>query len=235
MPIFFHCWATISATFGHGTNAPPTEITSMRRRPFRLCAAGTPRSPSCVSPILSSSSFACLRSSVDHLVRHSGPGFCGTSSVGTMEPGRADAEEERLVDLIAVDAERQRVAEIAVPHPLRDLRVSLEALVEVERGVRAVEGGVQAQGVVTLLLVLQEDGQLAEVGVALLPVELTGDGAQVEHFEVLSQGQLDLVEVRAAGSRRIDRVVVRVPLQHPGRRVDRRDGLPADRASAARR
>ena len=40
-----------------------------------------------VSPILSSSSFACLTSRVDHLVRHSGPAFSGELSSAISELG----------------------------------------------------------------------------------------------------------------------------------------------------
>jgi len=60
------------------------------------------------------------------------------------------------------------VAEVAVPQPLPDLRIAVEALVGLDDRVRAVRGRVEPEGVVALLLVLQEDRDLADVGVALL-------------------------------------------------------------------
>ena len=52
------------------------------------------------------------------------------------------------------------------------------------RSVAAVVAGVEIDLVVSLLLVLQEDGQLAQVDVPLLVVVFAGDRAKVEHFQV---------------------------------------------------
>ena len=96
---------------------------SRRRWPLPSVRRRYPSESFLSSPILSSSSFACLTSRMAHFFRHSGPGLYGEASSGTSRAGRADAEPERLVELVAVDAERERVAEVAVPQPLRDLGV----------------------------------------------------------------------------------------------------------------
>ena len=89
MPIFFQCWATISIIWAYGRNAAATVVT-VRRKSWPLSVRS--RNPSgsfLVSPTLSSSSFACLTSSVDHLVRHSGPAFSGEASSPINELGVA--------------------------------------------------------------------------------------------------------------------------------------------------
>ena len=74
--------------------------------------------------------------------------------------------------------------------------------------------------VVALLLVLDEDRQLADVHVALLLVELAGDGPQVDDLQVLGQRQLDLVDVRKLVAVGVDPDAVRVALQRPDRGGD---------------
>ena len=141
---------------------------------------------------------------------------------GRRRAGRADAQPECLVDLIAVDAQRQRAAEIGVGEPLRDLGIARVALVDVEHEVGAGKAEIEVDLVVALLLVLQQHRQLAEVDVALLLIVLAGDRAQVDDLEVLGQRELHLVDIGQLVAVGIDRVVVRIALQHPDRRVDRR-------------
>ena len=189
MPIFFHCSRTISAICVNGTNcAAHASCISMRSAALAVgCAGGTPRRPSCRAR-------SCRASRSPSSGRRS-TRACGTRArgctcwrlAGDDEPGVPDAEPERLVDLVAVDAERQRAPEVGVVEPLRDLRVGLVAQVELERAVAAVVAGVEVDLVVALLLVLEEDRQLAEVDVPLLEVVLAGDGAQVEDLQVLGQ------------------------------------------------
>ena len=109
--------------------------------------------------------------------------------------GGADPEPEGLVELVAVDPHRERAPEVGVLQPLRHLRVGVVAVVDLEGGVGAVGAGVEVDAVVALLHVLQKDRQLGDVGVALLQVVLAGDGAQVQHLQVLGQRHLDAVEV----------------------------------------
>ena len=160
-----------------------------------------------------------------HLVRHSSPGLCGTSGRRDAAGG-ADAEPEGLVELVAVDAHRERAAEIDVLQPLGDLGIGVIAVVDLERGVGAVGAGVEVDAVVALLHVLQKDRQLGDVGVALLQVVLAGDGAQVEHLQVLGQRHLDAVEVGELVPLGIDLVIEGVALHGPVRRIRRRDGTP---------
>ena len=140
-----------------------------------------------VRPIPSSSVVRLLHVEGGPLRPPLGPGVVRRVLGRHRRARRADAEPERLVELIAVDAQREGVAEVAVAQPLPDLGVGLEALVDVQCRVGAVGGRVQPDGVVALLLVLQEDRQLAEIRVALLPVVLAGDGAQVDDFQVLGR------------------------------------------------
>ena len=107
-----------------------------------------------------------------------------------------------------------------------DLGIALVALVDLERGVRPVDGRVEMNRVLALVLVLEEDRQLVDRGVSLLPVVLAGDGPQVEHFEVLGQRELQLVDVRQLIAGRVDHVVVGVALEDPGRVVSRLLGDP---------
>ena len=80
--------------------------------------------------------------------------------------------------------------------------------------------------VVALLLVLDEDGQLAQVDVPRRVVVLPRDRAQVQHFKILRERQHDLVDVGELIACRIDEDAVRVALERPRRRVDRRHRLP---------
>ena len=81
--------------------------------------------------------------------------------------------------------------------------------------------------VAALLLVLDEDRQLAEDPCAArLPVVLPGDRPQVDDLEVLAQRAQDLVDVRELIALGVDAEVVRVALQRPGRRCCRRRRLP---------
>jgi hypothetical protein len=101
------------------------------------------------------------------------------------------------------------------------LGVGLVALVTQQRRVAADAARVQVHLVVALLLVLDEDRQLLEIQVPLAPVVLPGDGSQVDDLQVLSQGELDLVDVRELMAVGVHADVVGVALQHPG------GGVPA--------
>ena len=101
--------------------------------------------------------------------------------------GDADPEPEGLVELVAVDAEGERPAEVPVVQPLRDLGIRLVGMIDLQRGVGAVQRRVEADVVVALAAVLQEDGELRHGGVPLLQVVLPGDGAEVQDLQVLGQ------------------------------------------------
>ncbi len=107
---------------------------------------------------------------------------------------RAGAQPERLVDLVTVDPERERAAEVRRVEPLADLRIRVVVQVELDDQVTVV-AGVEVDLVVALLLVLEEHGELAEVHVPRGIVVLAGDGAQVDDLEVLGQREHDLVDV----------------------------------------
>ena len=175
---------------------------------------------------MSSSALACLTSSVDHFFRHSGPGLYGVESAGAMEPGVPMPEPERLVQLVPVDPHRQRPAEVGGVEPLRHLGVRVVGVVDLERGVGAVQRRVEPDVVADLVPVLEEHRELGHGRVALLEVVLAGDGPEVEHLEVLGDGHLDAVDVRKLVARGVHLVEERVPLHRPGRVVDGRDRLP---------
>ena len=179
-----------------------------------------------VRPIASSSALALSTSWVDQVVRHSGPGIVGRALRRHDRARRADAEPEGLVELVAVEPQRQGAAEVGVGQPLRDLGIGVVALVDLQHRVRAVVGQVEMDGVAALLLVLEDHRQLGDVDVPLLQVVLAGDGAQVQDLEVLGQRELHPVDVGQLVALGVDRPVEGVALEHPGRRVDRLDRLP---------
>ena len=167
-------------------------------------------------------------------MRYSGPGLYLLWSAGTTEPGRAGAQPERFVDLVAVDAQGQRAAEVGGVHPLGDFRVGLIAQVELDDHIAAVVARVEIELVAAALLVLQEDRHLAEIDMAFLEVVLAGNGPQVEHLQVLRQRQHDLIDIGQLVAGRVHPDAVGIALQHPGGRVDRRHRLPGVTAPAAR-
>ena len=81
-------------------------------------------------------------------------------------------------------------------------------------------------GVVALLLVLDDHRQLAEIDVPLLQIILTSNRTKIENFRVLRQRHHDAVDVGQLIARRVDDVIIWVPLHHPCRRVDRPRCLP---------
>ena len=118
------------------------------------------------------------------------------------------------------------MAEILVLEELRDLRVALVRVADVNRRVRPVERRVEVNGVVALLGVLEEDRQLGEPHVPLLDVVLAGNRPQVGDFDVFGQRHRDPVDVRKLVPRGVDGPEVRIAFHRPRRRVDRGHGLP---------
>src|SRR4030095_2564891 len=57
---------------------------------------------------------------------------------GSYRSRRSDAEPEGLVQLVTVDAECERMAEILVPEQFRDLGITLIRVADVDRRVRSV-------------------------------------------------------------------------------------------------
>ena len=126
MPIFFHCSRTISLIRVYWTNWPPSVVDLEAEAALAVRAQAEPVRVLLVEPdLVQQLGSPASTSSVDHLVRHSGPGLYLFDSAGACEPGRADAQEERLVDLLAVDAQRERATEIAL---LNHLPISGSAL-----------------------------------------------------------------------------------------------------------
>ena len=167
MPIFFHCSRIISAICVNWTNWPPSVMISMRSRPLPSRAQAVALGVLLGQPDL-----------VQHLVGllhvERGPHLpvlrarvVLVAVRGHDRARRARAQPERLVDLVAVDAERQRAAEVGRVQPLGDLGVGVVVQVELDDHVAAVVAGVEIDLVVALLLVLEEHRQLAEVDVAL--------------------------------------------------------------------
>ena len=126
--------------------------------------------------------------------------------------GATHAEPERFVELVAIDAERERMAEILVAQPLHDLGVTLVRVADVQRDVRTVEARIEMHGVVALLRVFQKHRQLGQVHMAFLDVVLAGDGAQVRDLAVLRQRHRDAIDVRQLVARGVDRPEIRIAL-----------------------
>ena len=136
------------------------------------------------------------------------------------------AEPEGFVELVAVDAERERVAEILVLQEFRNLRIAFVGVADVDGRVRSVERRVEVNGVVALLGVLEEDRQLGQAHVPFLDVVFAGDRPQVGDFGVFGQRHRDPVDVGKLVPRGVDGPEVGIPFHRPRRRVDRRHGLP---------
>ena len=75
--------------------------------------------------------------------------------------------------------------------------------------------------VAALLGIFQKHRQLGEVDEPLLHIVLGSDGAQVHDLGIFRQRHLHPVEVRKLIALRIHLIKIRIPLQHPRRRIDR--------------
>ena len=134
-------------------------------------------------------------------------------SAGIGVPGHAEAEEERLVDLVAVDAERERAAEVEIGEPFLDLGIEAIGEVELQFGIRAVEAGIEMDLVFAARGVLQKHRQFRQIDEPLHVVELAGDGAQIDDFGVLGERELHLVEIGQLVAVGIDRPEIGIALQ----------------------
>ena len=164
------------------------------------------------SPSWSRISLACLGSSVECSLREPGPALNGVFSAGAARPGSPWPEPEDLVELVAVDAQRERDAKVLVGQPFADFRVGIVVLVDEEAGIAAMRPLPEADRVVALLLVLFERRQLGDIHVPDLEVVLAGDRAQVGDLEILGQAPGDRVDVRQLVTVGIDGEVVRIAL-----------------------
>ena len=136
MPIFFQCWATISIIWAYGRKAAATVVTSRRRT---LAVVGPQAEALGVllgQPDLVQQVVRLLEVEGGPLEAPLGPGVLGRAVLGHQRAGRAHPEEERLVELVAVDPHRERPAEVDVGEPLADLGVGLVALVDVDADLR---------------------------------------------------------------------------------------------------
>ena len=145
------------------------------------------------------------------------PGILGHRLGGCGRTRGGQAEPEGFVQLVAVDAERQRAAEIGGGQQPPDFGIGGVVQVEVQRGVGAVEGEVEMQVVIAAIAVFQNHRQLGQVDMALLHVELAGHGAQVHDFGVVGQRHHHAVDIGQLVARGIDRVIIGVALHRPDR------------------
>jgi len=111
--------------------------------------------------------------------------------------GGAQAQPERLVQLVPVNAERQRPAKVGRCDPLLDLPVLAVSMIEHEGRITAIEAQIEMDLVVAALRVLQEDRQLGEVDEALHVVVFAPGRPQVHDLRVLDQGHQDPVDKRS--------------------------------------
>src|SRR5690606_12460229 len=105
----------------------------------------------------------------------------------------AETEEGRLADLLALDADGERDAEVTVGEQLTQFGVGGVLLVDPQRGVVATEGRPGDDAVARAVAVLDEDRVVGELDVAVLHVELAGDGREVQRFDVGEEAELHFV------------------------------------------
>ena len=110
-------------------------------------------------------------------------------------PGLAQAEKHRLLDLVAIDRERQRDPEVLRRHQLADRRIGRVGHVEGDHRIRAAEGRPGDDAVLAVLLLLLQHRIVGHLDVPRLHVEVAGDGRQVQRLLIGEVGEPDLVDV----------------------------------------
>ena len=147
----------------------------------------------------------------------------------------AGAEEGGLVDLLAVDRQGHGDAEVLVRHQLAQLRILGVGLVEDHAGVMSARARPEEDLVLALLLlVLLEDRVVQQVDVALLLVQLAGDGGQVERLRIGEELELDFVDVGQLVAGLVHADVVGVALEDEDLVADAVRGDPGRHARALR-
>ena len=132
------------------------------------------------------------------------------------------AEVQHLVDLVAVDRQRQRAAEVHLAEQVTQHLIPFQGLVDHQRGGALVGVLPQEHPVLAARLVLLEHRELLEVdGVSLGggEVHLPADDLAVVHLQVLQPPAHDPVDVGELVACAVDLPVERVPL------VDQQVGL----------
>ena len=167
MPIFFHCSRIISAICVNWTNWPPSVMISMRSRPLPSRAQPVALGVLLGQPDLVEQLVGLLDVERGPELPVLGPGLYLLVSTGTTEPGvPVPSQNVSLIWSRSMPSD-ERAAEVGRVEPLADLGVGLVAQVELDDHVAAVVAGVEIDLVVALLLVLEEDRQLADVDVPL--------------------------------------------------------------------
>ena len=91
--------------------------------------------------------------------------------------GSSKPQPESFVQLLAIDRDRQRAAEIGVGDPSGDLGIAAIRQVEHQLRIGAVESEIDAVLVLPALLVLEKRRKLRDIDEALLDVVLARDRA----------------------------------------------------------
>src|SRR6202171_3212320 len=107
----------------------------------------------------------------------------------------AQTQEECLVDLLAIDAERQSSAEFEICEPFLDFGIEAIGEVEFQFGIGAVEPWIEMNFVVPARGVLQEHRQFCEIDEPLHVVVLAGDRPQIDDLRIFGKRELNLVEI----------------------------------------
>src|SRR6476620_10322589 len=156
MPIAFHCWTIISACCGQvGDSVCATSICSRRRSPLSVRSL-KPSASFFFRPIASSIALALATSSVAQRLAIILAGAL-LNNVGRDRRSRhAEAEEEYLVDLVAVDAERKCATEVEIGEPFLDFGIEAIGEIELQFGIRAIEAGIEMDLVFAARGVLQK-------------------------------------------------------------------------------
>src|SRR5260370_24885115 len=94
--------------------------------------------------------------------------------------GHAQTEEEGLVDLLAIDPERQGPAEFEIGEPFLDFGIEAIGEVELQFGIGAVEARIEMDLVFAARGGLQKHRQLRQIDEPLPVVVFSGDRAQID-------------------------------------------------------
>ncbi len=126
----------------------------------------------------------------------------------------ASAQEDRFLDLLAIDRVRHRDAEILVRQHLAHLRVFGVGLVERHIRIRTAQTRPQLDDVLfVLLLPLFENRKVRQRDVAFLLIQFTRDSREVQRLRVGEELDLHLVKVRQLIARLVHTDKVRVALE----------------------
>ena len=157
---------------------------------------------------------------------YSSPGKYGCHGAGT--PWRASPRPRNTLSLIwsRLIASDRAMRKSFVRHHLAHLRIGRVGLVDGDHRIGAAEGRPGDDAILPGLLLLLQDRVVGHVDVALLHVEVAGDGGEVERLRVGEVGEAHLVDIGQLVAGRVDADVVGVAPQREHRIAGPRSPAP---------